>query len=134
MPTCIIDPRTSETATDGSIRLAGGSTRLEGRVEFFTMGQWVRVCSNTWSLTRATVACHQLGFGTARNVYKGTEFGRRSGVISIRLNDCTGYETNLTLCGYSLLESSSSAYQYCHSSNGVAGVKCSGETNVLFKS
>ena len=131
MSTCIIDPRTSETATDGSIRLAGGSTRLEGRVEFFTMGQWVRVCSTTWSLTQATVACQQLGFGTARNVYKGTEFGQGSGVISIRLNDCTGYETNLTLCGYSLLESSS---RYCHYRNGAAGVNCSGKTNVLFKS
>ena len=124
---CIIDSGTSEIAPDGSIRLAGGSTHLEGRVEVSTMGQWVRISPGTWGLKEATVACHQLGFGTARNVYKGTEFGLGIGDISLHLIDCTGYEQNITRCGYFLLESSTRWYS--HFRNGVAGVKCAGAIN-----
>ena len=46
----------------GSVRLMGGSTSLDGRVEVCLGGQWGSVCADTWSVEAANVACGQLGY------------------------------------------------------------------------
>ena len=48
---------------DGDIRLVGGSSELEGRVEVCYNNQWGTVCDDFWSSTDANVACGQLGYG-----------------------------------------------------------------------
>ena len=48
--------------TDGDIRLVGGSSELEGRVEVCVDGVWGTVCSDLWGTEESSVACRQLGF------------------------------------------------------------------------
>ena len=44
------------------MRLSGGSTSNEGRVELCVSGQWKTVCDNDWSMSEAQVVCTQLGY------------------------------------------------------------------------
>ena len=49
--------------TDGEIRLFGGSSPLEGRVEICANRAWGTVCGqSTWRFREANVVCRQLGY------------------------------------------------------------------------
>ena len=47
---------------NGDLRLRGGSTELEGRVELCWNETWGTICDGFWSANDANVACRQLGF------------------------------------------------------------------------
>ena len=67
--------------TENSIRLRGGTSVLEGRVEVCLGGTWGTVCDDGWSGNDATVTCRQLGFlanGKYFNVCLGTKAPRHS--------------------------------------------------------
>ena len=118
-----IDVTSNVTAAEGSVRLVGGDTLLEGRVEVFLLGQWGTVCDYNWDLYDATVVCHQLGYAIAVEAPKLAIFGAGSGPSWYYSVYCTGTERNLTECS----QYSSNFGSACSHSRD-AGVVCSSES------
>ncbi|XP_035663829.1 deleted in malignant brain tumors 1 protein-like [Branchiostoma floridae] len=81
------------------IRLAAGSTQLEGRVEVRNgTGQWGSVCDDNFDLQDAHVVCRQLDFGAALEVKLAGHFGEGSGNVWLDEVACRGIETDLGDC------------------------------------
>ena len=52
---------TQSDCTDGDVRLVGGSTKYQGRVEVCVNRAWGTVCGYSWSWNDAKVVCNQIG-------------------------------------------------------------------------
>ena len=101
----------------GDVRLVGGDTMYEGRVEVCINNGWHTVCDDGWSSTDARVVCKHLGYS-----YSGCEstntwlnisiiifpivgkatfqpsYGQGSGTIAMENVACFGTETDLFAC------------------------------------
>ena len=49
-------------SSEGEVRLAGGTSEGEGRVEVCLGGAWGTVYDTQWGSPDATVVCRQLGY------------------------------------------------------------------------
>lgn len=80
------------------VRLAGGSTSSEGRVEVAVNGIWGTVCDDDWNLEDAKVVCRSLGLPPATAATGGSSFGPGGGAVMLDDVRCIGNETSLLLC------------------------------------
>ena len=106
---------------DGDVRLVGGSTSNQGRVEVCMDETWGTVCHDYWSSIDASVVCKQLGYSRlskyrkllprikiaekpttiiGSSVYTWAYFGQGSGPILLDDVACTGSENRLVDCPY----------------------------------
>ncbi|KAM6288823.1 antigen WC1.1-like, partial [Aegotheles albertisi] len=97
--------RSDRPAASASLRLVGGGSRCDGRVEIFQRGTWRRVLAAQWDMREARVVCRQLRCGEAEGAYNPPKAGRGTGPVGLRGVRCTGAEAKLSLCNTSLLQS-----------------------------
>ena len=118
-----------QSCTHGTLRLVGGRSSNEGRVEICINGLWGTVCHNYWDNSDATVVCRQLGFPVGVSgsgiEYMTTcffnlhslscylflvtsalygyrhNFGRGTGPIFLYGLGCSGTESSLLSCSHS---------------------------------
>lgn len=100
------------------LRLSGGYSNVEGRVEVFMNNVWGTICEAEWGSVDSRVVCQTL-FGYS---YVGTKvstghLGRGVGDILLANVTCTGTESNVLECKHSLVT------DHCSHSQDVA-VKC----------
>ncbi|PIK44172.1 putative deleted in malignant brain tumors 1 protein [Apostichopus japonicus] len=81
------------------VRLVGGQTLNEGRIEVYHDGQWGTICDDYWDDNDASVICRQLGFGSSGTAIGSANFGEGSGEIWIDDVACLGHEANIDECG-----------------------------------
>ncbi|XP_040111846.1 T-cell differentiation antigen CD6 isoform X6 [Oryx dammah] len=106
------------------LKLVGGGSPCEGRVEMLEHGQWGSVCDDTWDLEDAHVVCRQLGCGWAVQALPGLHFAPGQGRIHWDQVNCTGLETYLWDCP------GLPGNGYCGHKED-AGVVCSGARSLL---
>ncbi|KAK4805285.1 hypothetical protein QYF61_004850 [Mycteria americana] len=111
--------------SSSSLRLVGGGSRCDGRVEILQRGTWGRVLDDQWDMQEASVVCRQLQCGEAEAAYNPPKPERGTGPVGLRGVRCAGHEARLNLCNTSVPESALAA--------GIAedvGVVCWGSRQV----
>ncbi|XP_065830989.1 scavenger receptor cysteine-rich domain superfamily protein-like [Oscarella lobularis] len=114
-------------AARSQMRLVGGSTEWEGRVELLRNGVWGTICDNDWDIADAAVACRQMnrGYSGATAATKGAHFGEGSGAIWMDGLRCSGTESDLSECSFG-----GWGIHQCNHSQDV-GVVCTGDIRLV---
>ncbi|XP_043774391.1 lysyl oxidase homolog 3 isoform X5 [Cervus elaphus] len=94
------------TGVETKIRLTGGRSRHEGRVEVQTGGpgalRWGLICGDDWGTLEAMVACRQLGLGYANHGLQETWYWDSGNITEVVMSGvrCTGTELSLDQCAH----------------------------------
>ncbi|NXK91743.1 DMBT1 protein, partial [Formicarius rufipectus] len=88
----------TEEAGPAQVRLVGGATPCQGRVEVLHLHRWGTVCDDTWDLLDARVTCRQVGCGAAVAAPGHAHFGAGAGPVLLGQVGCTGEENTLAEC------------------------------------
>ncbi|CAI8023564.1 Scavenger receptor cysteine-rich domain superfamily protein, partial [Geodia barretti] len=82
----------------GEVRLVGGESEREGRVEVCSDGKWGTVCGRQWTDKNTAVVCSYLGFSDHSNdlaYHTSAKYGRGGGPVLMDYVSCTGSEGRL---------------------------------------
>ena len=106
--------------SDGEVRLVGGESKREGRVEICYNGVWGTVCADKgWNEMDANVVCQQLNFCYDRAVpINNGQFGAGEGPTLLENVGCNQNHSNLSQCVDFRFTGAS------HTCNHIAGVIC----------
>ncbi|XP_018430495.1 PREDICTED: lysyl oxidase homolog 3-like, partial [Nanorana parkeri] len=87
---------------ENTIRIVGGRTQYEGRVELKRGTSWGYLCSDGWTTKEAMVACRQLGLGYSLHAITETWYWDASNVTEMVLSGvrCSGSEMSLQQCSH----------------------------------
>ena len=119
---CLLFHSADTFVTQPPVRLVGGPTTYEGRVEVYLQGQWSTVCDDFWDSRDASVVCRQLGLSPNGAVaLTNAYYGQGTGPILLDNVMCTGEELYLTSCPNNGLY----VHDCVHAED--AGVRCQGE-------
>ncbi|XP_068085129.1 uncharacterized protein [Anabrus simplex] len=92
---------TEKCQTPLEIRLVGGKSEMEGRVEVRFSGVWGTVCDDDFGHQTAKVICQQLGYGGPAEAKKNASFGPGEGQIWLDQVICRGNESSIEDCLHS---------------------------------
>ncbi|XP_065934945.1 uncharacterized protein [Magallana gigas] len=88
------------------VRLVGGNSSAQGRVEVFIKGEWGTVCDDSFDDKDAAVICSMLGYSSMNAKSKQQAFfGQGTGRIWIDELKCTDYDTNIFNCSQNIVGS-----------------------------
>ena len=104
-----------------AVRLVGGNSYHEGRVELYYNGEWGTVCDDGWDDADAGVVCRQLGFGSSGTAIIGQKFfSEGPGPLWLDGVSCVGRELTLASCGHLGV----GIFRHCVRFESNAGVRC----------
>ena len=136
--------KSADDCITGDMRLVGGETEAEGRVEICINRRWGTMCDNEWTEKHTAVVCRHLGFSgviggngafheriqlilcnlflftitSASAYYTSERFGEGTGPIFMDYINCTGSEFRIyRKCSYF-------THYYGCSHNDDVGVQC----------
>ncbi|XP_048585093.1 deleted in malignant brain tumors 1 protein [Nematostella vectensis] len=120
VPVTSTAPSFSTRAPVQRVRLVGGASPNEGRVEIYHNGEWGAVCDDFWNLLDGHVVCRMLGFPKAESVSCCSTYGSHW-ASKMLLDDvkCSGMESSLLDCSHKEI-----GQHDCHPGEETAGVHC----------
>ena len=83
------------------VRLVGGNSENEGRLEIYYNNTWGTVCDNNWGLTDSNTACRQLGYARATAYYRSMSFIDTNVPVWMDRVSCGTYDLCLGKCSFS---------------------------------
>ncbi|XP_065933836.1 scavenger receptor class A member 5-like [Magallana gigas] len=87
-----------------NVRLVGGNSPAEGRVEVLYNGEWGTVCDDNFDDKDAAVVCSMLGYSRMNAKSKQQAFfGQGTGRIWMDQLECTDYDSNIFNCSQNIL-------------------------------
>ncbi|XP_008178980.2 lysyl oxidase homolog 2 [Acyrthosiphon pisum] len=86
------------SGSDIELRLVGGRTSDEGRVEANTSDGWGVICGDGFGVLEALVVCRSIGLGYAAAAFQTDRFGGLDLPVVLSAVECAGNESSLAGC------------------------------------